>query len=81
VFTGVEHESEKSFLFPFTDGTADALIAVTVWLEPGTTLISDCWAVYRDIAHDYIHRTVIHAMSLLSVLMRTSVELKAHGAM
>jgi len=50
VFGGVNRESEKTFLVPVPDGTADTLMAVLRdWIEPGTTVISDCWSAYRDI--------------------------------
>jgi hypothetical protein len=33
------------------------------WIEPGTTLISDCWSAYRDIeTHGYTHQTVNHTI-------------------
>jgi hypothetical protein len=41
---GVERESRKTFLVPVPDRTADTLKAVIdAWIEPGTTVISDCW--------------------------------------
>jgi hypothetical protein len=48
VFSGVELESGKTFLVPVPERIADALKAVIdVWIEPGTTVISECWAVYK----------------------------------
>jgi hypothetical protein len=45
VLVDVERESGKRFLVPFPDRTADTLEAVIdAWIEPGTTVISDCWA-------------------------------------
>jgi hypothetical protein len=45
VFGGVERESGKTFLVPVPDRTADTLIGVIRdWIEPGTIIISDCWA-------------------------------------
>ena len=33
------------------------------WIEPGTTVISDSWAAYRDLgSHGYTHRTVNHSI-------------------
>jgi transposase-like protein len=60
VFGGVERESGKTFLVPVQDRTADALMTViSDWIEPGTTVISDCSAAYRGLeAHGYTHETV-----------------------
>jgi transposase-like protein len=63
VFGGVERESGKTFLIPVPDGTADTLIGVIRdWIEPGTIIISDCWAAYRDLD---THRTVNHSISFV----------------
>jgi hypothetical protein len=36
------------------------------WIEPGTTVISNCWGAYRDIgSQDYMHRTVNHSIHFL----------------
>ena len=60
VFGGVERESGKIFLVPVQDRTANTLMAViSDWIEPGTTVISDCSAAYRGLeAHGYTHETV-----------------------
>jgi transposase-like protein len=51
VFGGVEREPGRTFLVPVLDGTAETLMAVIYdWIHPGTTVISDCWAAYQDIA-------------------------------
>jgi len=65
VFGGVERESGKTFLVP--DRTADTLMAVIdAWIEPGTTVISDCWGAYRDLdAEGYTHRTVNHSIGFV----------------
>jgi len=48
VFGGVEREPGKTFLV--SDRTANTLLAVIgTWIEPGTTVISDCWGAYRDL--------------------------------
>jgi transposase-like protein len=67
VFGGVERESGRTFLVPVPDRTAETLMAVICdWIEPGTTVISDCWAAYRDIAaHGYTHHTVNHPISFV----------------
>jgi len=65
VFGGVERESGKTFLVP--DRIADILKAVIdAWIEPGTTVISECWGAYRDIdAEGYTHRTVNHSIGFV----------------
>jgi transposase-like protein len=51
MFGGVERESGKTFLVHVPDRTADTLMAVIdAWIEPGTTVISDCWGAYRNFA-------------------------------
>ena len=62
VFGGVERESGRTFLVLILDRTANALTNVIhAWIEAGTTLISDCWAAYRDIgSHGYTPRTINH---------------------
>jgi transposase-like protein len=64
VFGGVERESGKTFLVPVQDRTADTLMAViSDWIEPGTTVISDCSVAYRGLeaqgyTHETVHRTI-----------------------
>jgi hypothetical protein len=58
----VEHQSGKTFLVPVLDRTAGTLMVVTdAWIEPGTTVIGDCWAAYQDLdAQGYTHRSGSH---------------------
>lgn len=67
VFGGVERESGKTFLVPVPDRTADILMGVvSAWIEPGTAVIRDCWAAYRDLeAHGLTHRTVNHSITFV----------------
>jgi len=67
VFGGVEDESGKTFLVPVPDRTAETLMAVIdAWIEPGTTVISDCWGAYRDLdAQGYTHHTVNHSIGFV----------------
>jgi transposase-like protein len=62
VFGGVERKSGRTFLVPVPDRTADTLMAIIdAWIEPGTTVISDCWGAYRNLdTHGYTHHTVNH---------------------
>jgi transposase-like protein len=67
VFGGVERESGKTFLVPVPDRTADTLMAVIdAWIEPGNTIISDCWGAYRDLdAEGCVHRIVNHTIGFV----------------
>jgi hypothetical protein len=64
VFGGVERESGRTFLVAVPERTADTLVAIIRdWIEPGTTVISDCWGAYHDRpSHGYTHRTVDHSI-------------------
>jgi hypothetical protein len=68
VFGGVERESGRTFFVSVSDRTADTLTSIIrAWIEPGTTLISVCWAAYRDIAsHGYTHRTVNNSITFVN---------------
>ena len=70
VFGGVERESGRTFLVPIPDRTADTLMTViNVWIEPGTSIISECWSAYRNFdAQGYTHRSVNHTIA--SSMMR-----------
>jgi transposase-like protein len=67
VFGGVERESSKTFLIPVPDGNADTLMAVIdTWIEPGTTVITDCRGAYRNLdVEGYMHRTVNHSIGVV----------------
>jgi len=67
---GVEREFGKTFLVPVPNRTADTLMAVvSAWIEPSTTVISDCWAAYRVLeAHGYTHCTVNHSTAFVDEL-------------
>jgi transposase-like protein len=64
VFGGVERGSGRKFLVPVPDRTADILVAIIHdWIEPGTTVISDCWGAYHDLdSQGFTHRTVNHSI-------------------
>jgi hypothetical protein len=60
MFDGVEREFGKTFHVLVPDRTAESLKAVLdAWIEPCTTVISECWGAYRDLdAEGYTHRHV-----------------------
>jgi transposase-like protein len=64
VFGDVDRVSERLFLVPVPDRTADTLAAIIRdQIEPGTTVTSDCWGSYRDLESlGYTHRTVNHIL-------------------
>jgi hypothetical protein len=64
VFGGVERGSGRTFLVPVPDRTADTLTALArKWVEPGTTIVSDCWGVYRHLeSMGYTRHTVSRSL-------------------
>jgi len=67
VFGGVERESGRTFLVPVPDRTADTLVVIIRdWIEPGTTVISDNWAAYRNLESEgFTHRTFNHSIHIV----------------
>jgi hypothetical protein len=65
---GLERESGRTFLVTVAKIFDDTLTGVIrAWTEPGTTLVSYCWAAYHDIgSHGYTHRTVKHSISFVN---------------
>ena len=68
VFGGVERVSCKTFLFSVPDRTGDTLMTLRRdWIEPGTTVINDSWATYRDLGDQgYTQRTVNHSIQFVN---------------
>jgi transposase-like protein len=68
VFGGIERESGRTFLVPVPDRTAPTLVRyIREWIKPGTTIISDCWAAYREVGSiGYSHRTVNRSVSFVN---------------
>lgn len=64
VFGGVERGSGRTFLVPVRDRTAETLTGlINEWIEPGTTIVSDCWGGYKSIRQaGYEHLTVNHTI-------------------
>ena len=67
VFGEVERGSGKTFLVPVADRTADSLVTIIKnRIEPGTRIISDCWAAYWTLSDEgYEHQTVNHSISFV----------------
>ena len=44
VFGGIEQDSRKCFTATVEDRTEETLLElIKQWIEPGTTIVSDCW--------------------------------------
>jgi hypothetical protein len=56
----VEQGYGRAFLVPVPDRTADILMTIIhAWIEPGTTVASDCWRAYSDLdSQRFTHHTV-----------------------
>jgi hypothetical protein len=67
VFGGVEREFGGAFFVPVPDTSAETLVAVIRdWIEPGTTVISDCWGAYFNLEEEgYSRLTVNHSIGFV----------------
>jgi hypothetical protein len=71
----VERDSVKHFLVPLPDFTAETLMAlINAWIEPGTTLISDGWALCHGIpelgfTHQGVNDTIGFIITLLAPIL------------
>jgi hypothetical protein len=67
VFGGVERGSGRTFLVAVHDRSEQTLLAlIKEWIEPETTIISDCWKVYSAIPRaGYTHLTVNHSIQFV----------------
>ncbi|GFT02996.1 putative transposase-like protein [Trichonephila clavipes] len=65
VFGGVQRDSEKCFFRVVPNRTKVELLSVIPeWILPGTTIISDCWRVYKCLSDEgYRHLTVNHSLT------------------
>lgn len=71
VFGGIERNSGECFLVPVPDRKAETLLPIIRQrIQPGSTIISDCWSAYRRISEqgDYIHQTVNHSYNFVDPL-------------
>lgn len=68
VFGGIEEEFRKCFIVTVEDGTEATLIShIQEWIEPGTTIVSDCWKCYVNLEkYGYQHKTVNHSVEFVN---------------
>ena len=68
VFGGIEEDSRKCFIATVEDRTEETLLnLIKGWIEPGTTIVSDCWKGYVNLSkHGYIHKTVNHSVEFVN---------------
>ena len=68
VFGGIEMDSRKCFIVTVADRTEATLIGhIQDWIEPGTTIVSDCWKGYINLAkYGYEHKTVNHSIEFVN---------------
>ncbi len=63
-FRVIERNSGECFLAPVPYRRADILLPIIrEHIQPGSTIIPDCWSAYRRISGqgDYIHQTFKHS--------------------
>jgi hypothetical protein len=67
VFGGVERQSGRTFLVPVPDRIADTSTnTIHTWIEPGTTIISDCLVRYVRLRDEgCTHHTVNHTVGFV----------------
>jgi transposase-like protein len=64
---GVERGTGRSFFVPVRNrSNATLTVIIRAGVEPGTTIISDCWAAYNDLGRQgYTHQTVNHRIGFV----------------
>ncbi|KAK3892374.1 hypothetical protein Pcinc_003744 [Petrolisthes cinctipes] len=70
VFGGICRQTRSFFMVPVPSRDKDTLLAVIKErIEPGTTVISDCWHVYQCLEHEgFTHLTVHHSVNFVDPL-------------
>ena len=68
VFGGVERDSGNCFFETVPDRKAETLLPIIKrWIQPGTTIYSDCWKAYDCLVSEgYVHGTVNHSITFVS---------------
>ncbi|KAI8792526.1 putative transposase protein [Biomphalaria glabrata] len=67
IFGGIERGTKKCFLCPVASRDAVTLLTlIRENIEPGTTIISDCWKAYSRLSNeDFQHFTVNHSYNFV----------------
>lgn len=68
VFGGIEEDSRKCFIVTVENRSEETLVKhIQEWIEPGTTIVSDCWKGYVNLGkYGYVHETVNHSVEFVS---------------
>ncbi|EFN66847.1 hypothetical protein EAG_08499, partial [Camponotus floridanus] len=67
IFGGIERSTNRLFIEPVHNRSADTLLnVIKKWIKPGTTIMSDCWKSYKCLSNEgYVHLTVNHKMNFV----------------
>ncbi|GFU64239.1 putative transposase-like protein [Trichonephila clavipes] len=67
VFCGGERETGRCFLFAVQDRTVETFLGlIESWIEPGTTVLPDCYKSYERLSkRGYHHLTFNHSLEFL----------------
>ena len=67
MFGGIERGTGKSFFVPVDTHDADTLLRIIrKRIEPGTTIVSNCWKAYRSLGEaGFEHLTVNHSIEFV----------------
>ena len=69
MFGGIERGTTNAFMLVVPDRTRNTLLPIIQqYIRPGTTIMSDEWAAYRDIGRipGYSHETVNHSQNFIN---------------
>ena len=66
-FGGFEPGSKNCFLVPVPSCGSDALLdIIKEWINPGTTVVSDCWKAYDCLSSEvFVHESVNHSINFI----------------
>lgn len=65
---GIEQYSQKCLIVTVEDRTEATLVShIHEWVEPGTTIVHDCWKDYVNLEkYGYEHKTVNHSVEFVN---------------
>ena len=68
VFGGIEQYSQKCLIVTVEDRTEATLVShIHEWVEPGTTIVHDCWKDYVNLEkYGYEHKTMNHSVEFVN---------------